>query len=627
MALIAALVLAAPAYADMYQDGSNARLPEARTNLGAWPTVDAKADLGCKGDGTTDDTACITAAVARTGSPNIYFGPGTYLLNCGTYTFAGTPTMIGAGRKETTLKLQPGCTLPANTFVSANKSGGGWKDLTIDVNNAVSGSGASKVLLTYTCQNDTTIDGLGIVNMTGNSIGIMLQAVGCISKNWRVQNNYFHLTTPTGATQNLAFAMAGLTPPDDFQNIVFDSNIVVNTAVQVNGSNLHVTNNDISGWGFGTAIYQVQRTSKYHVITGNILRDSMTVLDVNATPPSGVELDGEHSIFANNQCHNLGGTCLTLFGSYNLIEGNTSQNVGLVVPQTIQNWGAYQVVDAAGPTWPNTPIPPTDNVIQNNTDLGGAAQLYSYYERFTNTAHVNTIVRGNVFKGGSLATYYVLHDTTKVTPSADETIIWNVTSNQGARVSNTVYKPGGASLVSINELVSQPALGTTAVPVGVVRGFLSQPNLTSGFTGTLTQMYGYDFVPINTSGTSPGTVVGYNAAAAGGGNGATSGTYVNYGFLAASHTAAAGAGGTVLNHGLRAGVGSGSSAGTTNRGVWITGNGGALSANYAIYSDSTARSYFAGPMTFTALPASAGAGGLAVCVDSAGVLYKKAACP
>jgi len=152
--------------------------------------------------------------------------------------------------------------------------------------------------------------------------------------------------------------------------------------------------------------------------------------------------------------------------------------------------------------------------------------------------------------------------------------------------------------------------------------------LAADFTGTVTQLYGYDFAPNNVSAVLPGSVIAYNAGPnAGTGNGATSGTYTNYGFLAAAQPAAAGAGGTLINTGLRANLGSGSSASTTNRGIWITGNGGAASTNWAIYSDSTAKSRFAGPMEFTALPTSAGAGGLAVCVDSAGALYKKASCP
>lgn len=60
--VLAALLLASPAAADMYQDASNANLPEARLNLHAQPSLDAR-DFGMKCDGTTDDKAAFQAAL------------------------------------------------------------------------------------------------------------------------------------------------------------------------------------------------------------------------------------------------------------------------------------------------------------------------------------------------------------------------------------------------------------------------------------------------------------------------------------------------------------------------------------------------------------------------------------
>jgi hypothetical protein len=45
------------------------------------------------------------------------------------------------------------------------------------------------------------------------------------------------------------------------------------------------------------------------------------------------------------------------------------------------------------------------------------------------------------------------------------------------------------------------------------------------------------------------------------------------------------------------------------------------------YSLTGAKAIFATPITATAIPTSAGAGGLVLCIDSAGVIYKKASCP
>jgi hypothetical protein len=77
------LLAAIPAAADMYQDASNAKLPEARTNLGLGE-VNFR-DYGAKGDGVADDTAAINAAfaawkaaIAAGGSPTLKCPPGTY---------------------------------------------------------------------------------------------------------------------------------------------------------------------------------------------------------------------------------------------------------------------------------------------------------------------------------------------------------------------------------------------------------------------------------------------------------------------------------------------------------------------------------------------------------------------
>lgn len=79
-------------------------------------------------------------------------------------------------------------------------------------------------------------------------------------------------------------------------------------------------------------------------------------------------------------------------------------------------------------------------------------------------------------------------------------------------------------------------------------------------------------------------------------SGNTSGTTSNFGVLVGGHTAAAGVGGTLNNYGAQITVpnGSGASGTTNNYGLRLTGNSTAGTTNYALYSDSTTQSYFAG---------------------------------
>jgi len=78
-----------PALADMYQDGSNAKLPQARDNLGVGSYRDLCApDTGVKCDGVTDDAAAINARLAAV--PGVYVVPRGRMIALGsTVNFRG----------------------------------------------------------------------------------------------------------------------------------------------------------------------------------------------------------------------------------------------------------------------------------------------------------------------------------------------------------------------------------------------------------------------------------------------------------------------------------------------------------------------------------------------------------
>jgi hypothetical protein len=76
------VLLALPAYADMYQDGSNAKQPQAANNVGkAAATYMANAYGNCTWDATHDVGACVNAAIAAAAAA----GGGTVIAPTGTY--------------------------------------------------------------------------------------------------------------------------------------------------------------------------------------------------------------------------------------------------------------------------------------------------------------------------------------------------------------------------------------------------------------------------------------------------------------------------------------------------------------------------------------------------------------
>jgi len=162
----------------------------------------------------------------------------------------------------------------------------------------------------------------------------------------------------------------------------------------------------------------------------------------------------------------------------------------------------------------------------------------------------------------------------------------------------TKFTPTG-SPITIAELQALPVLEGSSLALTNVQGVVSSIRFDSGFTGTVANWQAF-LAFIDTGGT--GTYLatnwrGFEVDAVTNGQGQTSGTITNTGFYAFSFTAAAGALGTVINQAAFLNVGSGSSAGTTNYGLRITGNGGAsATANWAIYSDSTAKSQIGGQL-------------------------------
>lgn len=200
---------------------------------------------------------------------------------------------------------------------------------------------------------------------------------------------------------------------------------------------------------------------------------------------------------------------------------------------------------------------------------------------------------------------------TTSTPFLSLTPTWTFSStanNVHAIAISPTLIAGGASAGNDGAITIVPSLGTSAANFGQFRGINLQLSTAAGYSGTAALGVAIYFRAPSVGGTNPFT--NYQHVLADGianGNGITSGTVTNYHLNLSAHTAAAGAGGTVANTGILVTVPSSSSAGNTDKALAITGNGGALSTKYAIYSDSTAPSAFGGPLiTSGTIPTIAG---------------------
>jgi hypothetical protein len=165
----------------------------------------------------------------------------------------------------------------------------------------------------------------------------------------------------------------------------------------------------------------------------------------------------------------------------------------------------------------------------------------------------------------------------------------SVTTTQRAIGVTPTFAPSGASLNLFRGIEVSPTLNSTAFTTNY-EGIISTLTLGASFSGTVTTAYMFRVFDPVVSGGKIETFNGYRVNTITNGNGITTGTVTNTGIEVGVFTAAAGSGGTILNTAAKFSVPSSSAAGNTDRALWITGNGGASSTKYAIYSDSTALS-------------------------------------
>lgn len=178
------------------------------------------------------------------------------------------------------------------------------------------------------------------------------------------------------------------------------------------------------------------------------------------------------------------------------------------------------------------------------------------------------------------------------------TWVFSSTANGIAPISiSPVMTPTGASAGNISGILMMTTANTSAVNISTLRGANIGVNIGAAYTGTIASGVGFQVSAPGLAGTNPFTsYAGISVATTANGNGITSGTVTNTGVTSSANTAAAGVGGTVTNTNFLANLATASAAGTTNYGFRVSGNGGAASTNWALYSDSTAPSLISGGM-------------------------------
>lgn len=232
--------------------------------------------------------------------------------------------------------------------------------------------------------------------------------------------------------------------------------------------------------------------------------------------------------------------------------------------------------------------------LSGGTTLPGSGQITSTGELSLGAAASALLTLGGTYTTANSAVFKM-----------NTTLVSSVTSTQQAFNFSPVFNPSGASLGTLYgaSLFDSTISGSSSLNITAYNGIASRLNEGSGYSGTVSFGRAFQALDPILNGANPITVYyHYNGNAITNGNNLASGTVTNHGFNFDGITAGS-AGGTVNNYMGKLTVPSGgASAGTTNnRGLYITGNGGTASGsppgtvnNFAIYSESTAISHFAG---------------------------------
>ncbi len=378
-------------------------------------TVSIK-DFGAVGDGVTYDTAAFTAAFALTTPTDVYVPAGTYRIACNSkFTAAGSVSFIGDGKGVSTIKLDAGCTIPANgMFEYAVKNNIEWSNLTLDLNTPAA-AGSLRVGLLFTAYSGNA-DRLHIhdIEIKNGTSPIMLMAVGASGANTYsnviIENNQLSLTV-AATTQNQCIALTTVNAAGYIPSALVAKNTCVNSGIQTDGAFTRVIDNDVSGFAFGTGLFTaystnpaVQPSSRDCVISGNVFHDSPAGLDVNNTPAGGLENNCYRALVVGNLAYNLGGPGFLNYGSETTYEGNTAFDNGKSGTS-----GGTRPGDPSGflvnESLIATPLLKSErvNLIGNVAfDTGANTQVYGFYEK-ASPSNLSTTLRSNVFSGPTKA--------------------------------------------------------------------------------------------------------------------------------------------------------------------------------------------------------------------------------
>ena len=342
-------------------------------------------DFGAVGDGTTDDSAAINAAIAS--NRNIYFPAGTYFIASSIQVASKSNVVLqGAGVDVAIIKCSSSSTFTVPALDITSSTTASVNGLTVD-SNSNSSLNSLAVVRFVSCTDTVFSDNKILHSYVGLSVN------SCVR--FRVERNYLRknaVATTLNYNINVSSTLSVCSQGE------VNDNFCLNSGSGFIGADINISRNQFisNSYGAGIATFGNGATGttpgffygKYFV-SDNLCRNG-TQRDSDGYMVAGMEIAGAYSRIENNTVHDNAGEGIRLFAYQSICTGNIVFGNGTGLDGTFRQAGIV--------TFDSTTIPNYNasySLISGNRcfDNGGGTQLFGYYEQ--QSTLVQMTVQGN----------------------------------------------------------------------------------------------------------------------------------------------------------------------------------------------------------------------------------------